>query len=103
MNFFFFWILGFRTKEEEGGVCVSDACNGTTFEFPSSCKSILMQNKKNYENSNASPCKNIILKKNPLNKRNQKNPSRDYYNSSLTNLKFQQHKPKYYHLSKILI
>jgi hypothetical protein len=47
-------------------------------------------------NSNISPCKNIIFKKNS--KRNQ-NPSR-YYNT-ITNLKFQQ-KPKY-HVSKILI
>jgi hypothetical protein len=60
-----------------------------------------MQNRKNYENSNAPPCKNIIFKKNPLNKKKpKKNPSRDYYNSSITNLKFQQHKPKYYHLQK---
>jgi hypothetical protein len=50
-----------------------------------------------YENSNISPCNNIIFKK--ISKRNQ-NPSR-YYNSIITNLKFQ-HKPKY-HLSKILI
>jgi len=62
----------------------------------STLKSILKQ-KKNYGNSNISPCKNIIFKQIPL-KRNQ-NPSR-YYNS-ITNLKFQ-HKPKY-HLSKILI
>jgi len=41
-----------------------------------------------------------LSSKNPL-KRNQ-NPSRYYYNSIITNLKFQQHKPKY-HLSKILI
>ncbi len=53
--------------------------------------------KKNYENSNVSPCKNYNLEK-PPSKRNQ-NPSR-YYNST-TNLKFQ-HKPKY-HLSKIFI
>jgi hypothetical protein len=46
-------------------------------------KSILMQ-KKNYGNSNSSPCKNIIFKKSS--KRNQ-NPSR-YYNS-VTSLKFQ--------------
>ncbi len=40
-----------------------------------------------------SPCKNIPnLQKNPLPKRNQ-NPSRYYYNSIITNLKFQ-HKPK---------
>jgi hypothetical protein len=46
-------------------------------------KSMLRQKKKNYGNSNISPCKNILFKK------------------SSTNLKFQ-HKPKY-HLSKILI
>jgi len=46
--------------------------------------------KKNYENSNISPCENIIFKKNL--KQNQ-NPSRYYYNSIITNLKFQ-HKPK---------
>jgi hypothetical protein len=44
---------------------------------------------KNYGNSNISPCKNIIFKKSS--KRNQ-NPS-TYYNSIITNLKFQ-HKPK---------
>jgi hypothetical protein len=42
--------------------------------------------------------RNIIFKNSS--KRNQ-NPSRYYYNSIITNLKFQ-HKPKY-HLSKILI
>jgi len=64
----------------------------------STLKSILKQ-KKNYGNSNISPCKNMqIFKQIPL-KRNQ-NPS-GYYNSIITNLKFQ-HKPKY-HLSKILI
>jgi hypothetical protein len=52
--------------------------------------------KKNYGNSNISPCKNIIFAKSS--KRNQI-PSRHY--NSITNLKFQ-HKPKY-HLSKILI
>jgi hypothetical protein len=41
----------------------------------------------------------ILYSKNPLQKKNQ-NPSR-YYNSIITNLKFQP-KPKY-HLSKILI
>ncbi len=51
-------------------------------------KSILRK-KKNYGNSNISPCKNIIFQKSS--KRNQ-NPSRYYYNS-ITNLKFQQ-KPK---------
>jgi hypothetical protein len=49
-------------------------------------------------NSNISPHKNIIFKKDPV-KRNQ-NPSR-YHNSIRTNLKFQ-HKPKY-HLSKNLV
>jgi len=63
--------------------------------FPITLKSILRQ-KKNYGNSNISPCKNIIFKK--PSKRNQ-NPSR-YYNS-ITNLKFE-HTPKY-HLSKIVI
>jgi hypothetical protein len=73
------------------GVCHSVA-------LPFTLKSILRQ-KKNYENSNISPCKNIIFKKSS--KRNQ-NPSRYYYhNSIITNLQFQ-HKPKYY-LSKILI
>jgi hypothetical protein len=62
--------------------------------LPFTSKSILGK-KKNYENSNISPCKNIIFKKSA--KRNQ-NPSRHY--NSITNLKFQ-HKPKY-HLSKIL-
>ncbi len=46
--------------------------------------------KKNYENSNISACKNIIFKN--FFKRNQ-NPSR-YYNSR-TNLKFQ-HETKYH-------
>jgi len=52
--------------------------------------------KKNYGNSNISPCKNIIFK--TSSKRNQ-NPSRYY--KSISNLKFQL-KPKY-HLSKNLI
>jgi hypothetical protein len=56
-------------------------------------KKYLIAKKKNYGNSNISPCKNILFQKSS--KRNQ-NPSR-YYNS-ITNLKFQ-HKPKY-HLSK---
>jgi hypothetical protein len=64
---------------------------------PLTLKSILRQ-KKNYGNSNISPCKNIFLEK--PSKRNQ-NPSRYCYNSIITNLKFQ-HKPKY-HLSKIFI
>jgi hypothetical protein len=61
-------------------------------------KKYLKAKKKNYENSNISACKNIIFKKSS--KKNQ-NPSRYYYNSITTNLKFQ-HKPKY-HVSKILI
>jgi hypothetical protein len=36
-----------------------------TLALPFTLKSILRQ-KKNYGNSNISPCKNIILKKNPL-------------------------------------
>jgi hypothetical protein len=67
-----------------------------TMALPFTLKNILRQ-KKNYENLNISPCKNIIFKKSS--KRNQ-NPSR-YYNSMIINLKFQ-HKPKY-NLSKILI
>jgi hypothetical protein len=58
--------------------------------LPFTLKSMLRQKKKkNYGNSNISPCQNIILKKNPL-KETQK-PSR-YYNL-ITKLKFQ-HKPK---------
>jgi hypothetical protein len=72
----------------EQGVC-------HTLALPFTLKGILRQ-KKSYENSNISPCKNIVFKKSS--KRNQ-NHSR-YYNS-ITNLKFQ-HKPKY-HLSKTLI
>jgi hypothetical protein len=48
---------------------------GHTAALPFTLKSILRQ-KKNYGNSNISPCKNIIFKK--CSKRNQ-NPSR-YYN-----------------------
>jgi hypothetical protein len=77
-------------NKEQQGVC-------HTVALPFTLKSIARQ-KKNYGNSNISPCKNIpIFKKNPL--KETKNPSR-YYNS-ITNLKFQ-HKPKY-HLSKILL
>jgi hypothetical protein len=51
----------------------------------------ILRQKKNYENLNISPCENIIFKKSS--KGNQ-NPSRYYYyNSIITNLKFQ-HKPK---------
>ncbi len=80
---------GLYPTEHEQGVCHIVA-------LPFTLKRILRQ-KKNCQNSNISPCKNIIFKK--YSKRNQ-NPSR-YYNSIITNLKFQ-HKPKY-HLSKILM
>ncbi len=60
--------------KEEQGVCVSHF--GLAILH---LKSILMQ-KKNYENSNISPCKIISSKRN-------QNPSRYYYNS-ITNLKF---------------
>jgi len=56
----------------------------------------ILQQKKNYGNSNISPYKNVIFKKSS--KRNQ-NTSR-YYNY-ITYLKFQ-NKPEY-HISKILI
>jgi len=56
--------------------------------LPFTLESILIQ-KKNYENSNISPCKNIIFKK-KSSKRNQ-DPSR--YHNSTTNLKCQP-KPK---------
>jgi hypothetical protein len=62
-------------------------------------KKVFLRQKKNYGNSNISPCKKYNLQKKKSSKRNQ-NPSR-YYNS-LTNLKFQ-HKPKYYYFSKMLI
>ncbi len=62
-----------------------------TVSLPFTLKSI-WRKKKNYENSNISPCKNIIFKK--------PKSFKIHYNS-ITNLKFQ-HKPKY-HLSKILI
>jgi hypothetical protein len=80
--------VDFITPKIKQGVC-------RTVALPFTLKSILQQ-KKNYGNSNISTLKNIIFKKSS--KRNQ-NPSR-YYNS-ITNLKFQ-HKPKY-HLSKILV
>jgi hypothetical protein len=62
-------------------------------------KSILRrQKKKNYENSNIiSQCQNIIFKKNPV--KETKILQDIYYNSIITNLKFQQ-KPKYHSLSK---
>jgi hypothetical protein len=56
-------------------------------------KKLISRQKKNYGNSNISPCKNIIFEKSS--KRNQ-NLSR--CSNHITNLKFQ-HKPKH-HLSK---
>ncbi len=66
-----------------------------TVAFPFTLKSILRQ-KKNYGNSNISPCKNIIFKTS-----SNRHWNRWRYYNSITNLKFQ-HKPKF-HLSKILI
>jgi hypothetical protein len=58
-----------------------------TLALPFTLKSIFKGKRKNYENSNISPCKNIIFKKtNPLKE---------------TKI-LQQLKPKY-HVSKILI
>jgi hypothetical protein len=68
-----------------------------TTALPFTLKFILRQ-KKNYENSNISPCTKCNLQKKKSSKRNQ-NPSR--YHNSITNLKFE-HKPKY-HLSRILV
>jgi hypothetical protein len=64
-------------------------CVNYTVALPFTLKSILRQ-KKSDENSNISPCKSMIFKKSS--KRNH-NPSRSYFNSIITNLKFQ-HKPK---------
>jgi hypothetical protein len=50
-------------------------CHFVTLPF--TLKSILLRQKKNYGNSNISPCKNTIFKKSS--KRNQI-PSRYYYN-----------------------
>jgi len=50
----------------------------------------ILRQKKNYGDSNISPCKNIIFKKSS---KKTPNPSRCY--NSVTNLKFQ-HKPKYH-------
>jgi hypothetical protein len=76
------------SPQRKQGVC-------HTVALPFTLKSILRQ-KKNYENSNISPCKNVIFQKSS---KGIKNPSR-YYCNSITNLKFQ-HKPKY-HFSKII-
>jgi hypothetical protein len=70
-------------KIVEQGVC-------HTVALPFTLKSILRQ-KKNYGNSNISPCKNIILRKKKTPSKKDPNPSR--YHNSVTNLKFQ-HKPK---------
>jgi hypothetical protein len=74
--------LTLNKEPNKQGMCV------TMWPCPFTLKSILRQ-KKNYGNSNVSPCKNIIFKKSS--KRNQ-NPSR-YYNS-ITNLKFQKSQAK---------
>ncbi len=65
---------------------------------PTLALSFTLRQKKNYENSNISPCTKIIFKKSS---KKSQNPSKYYYNSITTKLKFQ-HKPKY-HLSNILI
>ncbi len=57
----------------------------TWVALPFTLTSILRQ-KKNYGNSNISPCKKYKSSKNPP--KETQNPSRYYYNS-LTNLKFQ--------------
>jgi hypothetical protein len=80
------WVQQKRFKKKLTKMIQQGVCH--TIALPFTLKSILRK-KKNYGNSNISPCKNIIFK-NPF-KRNQ-NPSTYYYNS-ITNLKFQ-HKPK---------
>ncbi len=47
-------------KEYQQGVCV------TLWPCHSHFKKSILRQKKNYGNSNISPCKNIIFKKNPL-------------------------------------
>ncbi len=66
-----------------------------TVALPFTFKSIFRQKKKNYGNSNISPCKNIILKK------SSKRKKRKSFSNSITHLKFQ-HTPKY-HLWKIFV
>jgi hypothetical protein len=68
-----------RTRNKQG-VCY-------TVALPFTLKRILRE-KKNYGNSNISPCKNMVFQKSS--KRNQ-NPSS--YHNSITNLEFQ-HEPK---------
>jgi hypothetical protein len=75
-------IYTFKSKTQQG-VC-------HTVALPFTLKRILRQ-KKNYKNSNISPCKNTLIFK-KSSKTNQ-NPSR-YYDSITTNLKFQ-HKQKH--------
>jgi hypothetical protein len=77
-----------QQQQQQQGVC-------HTVALPFTLKKYLKEKKKNYGNSNISPCKNIIFKNSS--KTNQ-NPSRHF--NSITDLKFQ-HKPKS-HLSKIL-
>jgi hypothetical protein len=86
--------ISFQLTNNNNRYVVNDDKQGVChiIALPFTLKSILRQ-KKNDGNSNISPCKNIILNKNPL-----QNPSR--YHNSITNLKFQ-HKPKY-SLSKIV-
>jgi hypothetical protein len=48
-----------QNKTKQGGVSDNVA-------LPFTLKSILRQRKRNYENSNISPCKNIIFKKKSL-------------------------------------
>jgi hypothetical protein len=93
---FFGWYLTNKwSLHQESPIFLKKYVTCHIVALPFTLKSILKQ-KKNYENSNISPCKNIILKKNPLNE------IKILQNIiTITNFKFQ-HKPKY-HLSKILI
>jgi len=68
-----------RVSNLKQGVC------HTLVALPFTLKKVcILRRKKNYGNSNISPSKNIIFKKNPLKETN--NPSRSYYNS-ITNPK----------------
>jgi hypothetical protein len=62
----------YHTHRSSKCCCFSSNKGCVTLALPSTLRSILRQ-KKNYENSNISPCKNIILKRSS--KKNQ-NPSR---------------------------
>jgi hypothetical protein len=67
----------------------------TCVALPFTFSSMFWRQNKNYGNSNIiSPCKKNHLQNKSSLKRNQ-NPSRYYYNSIVTHLKFQ-HKPKYH-------